>query len=269
MESATLSIRQPYAQWIVLGTKRFECRTWNTSFRGRIWIHASSKSPGRDVTDAISDDEYVTNAAFDAGWFRSADLKELPRSAVIGSVEVVAVHAAGSIRHRLSALDQAMCGHIGDDAFLWELENPQMIEPVTDVNGKLNLWPLPEAVARSAAKAKTLAVPPRADWSLDDMDEECFLGFWRRRFEGPGAAIPGTQTDSPREFWRAFGTWLEGLGAPKADDEVLHTDDVVAALLPSGRRTRRAVVEKVFEKLFAEYDSDVARRLLASVQAGG
>jgi hypothetical protein len=36
-----LSIRQPYADFILCGTKWCENRTWRTQYRGALWIHAS------------------------------------------------------------------------------------------------------------------------------------------------------------------------------------------------------------------------------------
>jgi predicted transcriptional regulator len=36
-----LSIRQPFADLIVLGMKRVEFRNWNTEFRGEFLVHAS------------------------------------------------------------------------------------------------------------------------------------------------------------------------------------------------------------------------------------
>ena len=39
-----LSIRQPWAHLIVSGLKDVECRTWETDFRGRVYIHAALKT---------------------------------------------------------------------------------------------------------------------------------------------------------------------------------------------------------------------------------
>lgn len=36
-----LSLKQPYAELIVLGRKTIELRKWNTKFRGQLLIHAS------------------------------------------------------------------------------------------------------------------------------------------------------------------------------------------------------------------------------------
>lgn len=41
MEVKCLSVKQPYAWLIVNGFKDIENRTWNTKFRGKIYIHAS------------------------------------------------------------------------------------------------------------------------------------------------------------------------------------------------------------------------------------
>lgn|SRR5574341_705906 len=38
-----LSIKQPFAELIVIGKKTIELRTWNTKFRGEFLIHASQK----------------------------------------------------------------------------------------------------------------------------------------------------------------------------------------------------------------------------------
>lgn len=46
-----LSIRQPYAWLIVSGHKDIENRTWPTSFRGQVLIHAGVIYPQRDYAD--------------------------------------------------------------------------------------------------------------------------------------------------------------------------------------------------------------------------
>jgi hypothetical protein len=49
-----LSIKQPWTHLIAAGIKDIENRTWQTHFRGRIYIHASAtsaKEPYRIFTD--------------------------------------------------------------------------------------------------------------------------------------------------------------------------------------------------------------------------
>lgn len=40
-----LSMHQPWASLLVHGIKRIEGRNWPTSYRGRIWIQATSQQP--------------------------------------------------------------------------------------------------------------------------------------------------------------------------------------------------------------------------------
>jgi hypothetical protein len=39
----TLSIRQPWASMIISGMKTIELRSWQTSYRGWLWIHSGKK----------------------------------------------------------------------------------------------------------------------------------------------------------------------------------------------------------------------------------
>ena len=45
-----LSIKQPYAELILLGKKKIELRRWNTNFRGEFIIHAS-KIPDKEAME--------------------------------------------------------------------------------------------------------------------------------------------------------------------------------------------------------------------------
>ncbi|MFH5805606.1 hypothetical protein [Alienimonas sp. DA493] len=66
-----LSLRQPWASFVIHGFKWCENRTWRTNHRGELWIHASA---GRD----------------DAAWCRELEAEglPLPRSAILGRVDL-------------------------------------------------------------------------------------------------------------------------------------------------------------------------------------
>lgn len=46
-----ISIRQPWAQLIVLGIKDIENRSWRTKYRGKVIVHASLKVDWKAVKD--------------------------------------------------------------------------------------------------------------------------------------------------------------------------------------------------------------------------
>lgn len=78
-----LSIRQPWAWLIIAGWKPLENRTWWTSLRGRVYIHAAR---------GMTLEEYLACRGFALGInpriaFPMAE--HLDRGGVIGSVEIV------------------------------------------------------------------------------------------------------------------------------------------------------------------------------------
>ncbi len=74
----SLSIRQPWAWLVVNGYKDIENRTWNTSFRGRMYVHA-----GRRILpdDFPGQREHIRASGI-------VIPSELPRGAILGEVTV-------------------------------------------------------------------------------------------------------------------------------------------------------------------------------------
>jgi activating signal cointegrator 1 len=145
-----LSIGQPWATLIVRGVKPFEARTWSTSYRGEIAVHASSSIKG------WVREECETNALIRKALKKAAiiDLDELPRGAVVGTVVVADVHRAKEIESDLTLTIVALCGgDLYEDDLLWRLERPKELRTPISVKGKLNLWTLPESVVTKVASS--------------------------------------------------------------------------------------------------------------------
>ena len=73
-----LSIRQPWAWLIANGYKDIENRTWNTKFRGRIYVHTGQRI---DPNDFQRQREHVRKSGI--------MIPELVTGAVIGEVAIV------------------------------------------------------------------------------------------------------------------------------------------------------------------------------------
>lgn len=80
-----LSVRQPWTWGIVHAGKDIENRTWWTSRRGRILLHAGKVLDGRREDALDSCYEWAAQAGIDAP--RSLD--DLPLGGIVGSVEIV------------------------------------------------------------------------------------------------------------------------------------------------------------------------------------
>lgn len=76
-----ISVRQPWAWYIVEGIKDCENRTWPTRIKGNVLIHAS-----RTLTKA--DYDACLAIAFKAGHFNPPPFDSLKRGGVIGMVEL-------------------------------------------------------------------------------------------------------------------------------------------------------------------------------------
>jgi ASCH domain-containing protein len=75
-----ISIRQPWAHFIVKGYKDIENRTWKTNYRGPILIHAG--------VNVETDHEFVATLCKQEG-IPAPDLKKLPRGGIVGYATIV------------------------------------------------------------------------------------------------------------------------------------------------------------------------------------
>lgn len=120
-----LTVKQPWAGLIVAGGKDIENRTWRTSYRGRVLIHAA-KTP---VPYAEIRDYYPLPVARTALLYNSSNRALYPTSAIIGSVEIV-----DCVQNHPSEWAEK-------GVWNWVLANPIKFEkPIENVKGKLSLW---------------------------------------------------------------------------------------------------------------------------------
>ena len=162
----TLSIRQPFASLICRGIKTIENRSWKTTYRGKLLIHASGKPLAWPAFDFLPHDfvkgyqKYFGTSiktmpkefAFFCNWIseldkfyhletksfnQPIDIKErakkygfaLPAQAIIGEADIVDI-----IQNSKEVF--AIPGN-----YHWVMANPVLYEkPILNVMGKLNLW---------------------------------------------------------------------------------------------------------------------------------
>src|SRR5438105_13649736 len=109
-----LSVRQPWAQLIALGAKRYETRSWSTQYRGLIAIHA-----GRRWTD---DERAKARLALVTRALRAGGMtnpEHLPRGAIIATAQLVAVHCTESIVSHIDERERSF-GSYENGRFAWE-----------------------------------------------------------------------------------------------------------------------------------------------------
>ena len=121
-----LTLKEPWASLIINGYKKYEFRSWKTSYRGKILIHAG-KSIEKNNLDLFND----YNLDYSFGY-------------IIGEVELEdCILIDDKIQEELERSNKLVYGrnnHVG--LYAWKLSNivKYKNEDRIKVNGKLGLW---------------------------------------------------------------------------------------------------------------------------------
>lgn len=146
-----LSLTQPWATLIAIGAKRIETRSWSTSYRARIAIHASKTMPGYCRRFAYSEPAWtVLNIA---GITLGDNCETLPRGAIIATAtladvvrtEDITAMSQGLLRHEIEFGEYAR-GRYG-----WILQDVVALAEPIPCKGALGLWAVPADIAARIA----------------------------------------------------------------------------------------------------------------------
>lgn len=141
-QDKALSVQQPYALLEVMGIKDIENRSWNTSYRGRIYIHACGKKNG-NLKYALSDEQRSAITAPASAMLKDND--SWLYSSIIGHVDLVDI-----------VEDHPSIWAIPGN-YHWVLANPVMFDtPIVNVRGQLNLWNCTECIPKQSNDVKMI-----------------------------------------------------------------------------------------------------------------
>lgn len=125
------TVYQPYAYAIVAGLKHYETRPRRTNIRGRVAVHAGMVDILR--RRRLSDREFWEILAAING------KAELPRGAVVGTVEIVDCVPVENIVDKLNDQERAL-GDYSPGRFAWVLQNPIVFDEPIPARGKQGWW---------------------------------------------------------------------------------------------------------------------------------
>ncbi len=120
-----LTIKQPWASFIILGYKRFEFRSWQTKYRGEILIHAG-KSVDKEAMNRLK--KYIP--------------KDMPLGNIIGKVNLVdCIKMCPEFKEKLLKENKDI---YTDSSFKenygWQLTNIEKFDKTIEAKGHLSLW---------------------------------------------------------------------------------------------------------------------------------
>ena len=142
-----LSLLQPYASLIALGYKRYETRSWSTTYRGPLLIHASAGKP-KWAREVCKYDPIIRQLLARHG----LTFDTLPRGVLLSSCELLEVsrilHRRGSEwGQEPQALSPAelsdtelACGDYTPGRFAWQLAQVHLLANPRPAKGALGLW---------------------------------------------------------------------------------------------------------------------------------
>jgi activating signal cointegrator 1 len=134
-----LSLWQPWASLIAIGSKSVETRSWATSYRGWLAIHASKKW-SKSIFDLVRSEPYHSCLCSAPGSGHSEKGTAMVRGAIVAVARLVDVRSTNEFQPD-SEIELAF-GDYSPDRYAWLLEDVTRIEPVA-CPGTLGLWDLP------------------------------------------------------------------------------------------------------------------------------
>lgn len=138
-----LSLTEPWATLVVTGEKQFETRSWKTSHRGLIAIHASKGFP--KYAKEMAETPNVLNALARHGLGRN--IANFALGAIIGTVEIVEMIPTEEMLYPKLNLKELYFGDYSPRRWAWKLQNPVMFSTPIYCKGALSLWKVPEDIS--------------------------------------------------------------------------------------------------------------------------
>ncbi len=150
-----LSLWQPWASAIALGSKTIETRNWSTDYRGPLAIHAA-KHWDRSIAEAVTEDEFV--GALWALWpdvlgpARARSI--LPFGSIVAVCDLVDVRATESFGPEIDVehgcryrWTERQMGDFHPGRFGWLLANVRALTRPVPYRGERGLFDVPDALA--------------------------------------------------------------------------------------------------------------------------
>lgn len=136
-----LTLWQPWASLVTIGEKRVETRSWATSYRGPLAIHASAKTPPLWLGASRHTDEFRTELA-DVLLCRTEAVEAMTRRLPLGSVLCIAklheIRPSEQVREILCERE-LIFGNYEDGRYAWFLEVIERFDPIPAKGNRL-LW---------------------------------------------------------------------------------------------------------------------------------
>jgi hypothetical protein len=130
-----LTLWQPWATMVALGVKKIETRSWPTSYRGPLAIHAAKESPREALELAF---EPPFRQCLEAAGY---DVKELPSGVIVAICDLA---DCVQITPNNMPAREGLLGDYTPGRYAWYLANVRRVHPPLPARGRQGLWDWPQ-----------------------------------------------------------------------------------------------------------------------------
>lgn len=134
-----VTIWQPWASLVACGLKKYETRSWNTSYRGPLLIHAAKRPPRRD--DWGDNGDEIVKALHSIG---IETTEGMPVGCALCTVYLVNVFSVeDAITNGLISDQEKAFGDYSPGRYAWVLVNLVKLPEPIPMKGERRLWTPP------------------------------------------------------------------------------------------------------------------------------
>ena len=133
MRVKTLTLWQPWASLIIGGHKQYETRSWSTTHRQTLVIHAAQRFNWESRETCFL--ELYARALAEMG----LNVDTMPLGVCLGVVDLVGVYNTNKARERLTE-KELVFGDFTPGRFAWKMENVRAFPEPVLARGARRLW---------------------------------------------------------------------------------------------------------------------------------
>lgn len=169
-----LTIRQPYAQLLAIGAKRYETRPMPTKYRGPVAIHAGVTLKTMKALNCFNIDYTNKHAlliqngthfwpqcvqAFHERGYSMDMYRErydfFPTGAIIAYADIVGCYPVEDIKNLTDR--ERLFGDWSEGRYAWEIAHVVMLSEPLPYKGQLGLWNVPSGVIKAMVEMQEAA----------------------------------------------------------------------------------------------------------------
>lgn len=128
MKIKALTLWQPWASFMALGLKKNETRSWSTSYRGPLAIHAAKKAP-----------RWIPNELVLFSLERLGPGNRWPYGKILCVVDLIGIEKSDGIIKDPSSTE-IMLGDYSKGRFIWQTKMLQVFDNPIPARGYQGLW---------------------------------------------------------------------------------------------------------------------------------